>query len=847
MSPIPRPSTNLFKDRWIWRFMWRDMRTQPERVALLLLSIILGIAALVAITSFNENLKSDLENQAKALLAADLVLYSSQPFESAEVALPDSFANPSALDARLPSMVQFPNTSQSRLAQVIGIEGPYPFYGNFETYPPQALASFRLGRGALVDENLAIQYNLLINDSIKVGQLMLPVVGYVTKVPGNINLITSLAPSVYIPYRQLKNTALIQRGSNVTYRQFFRCIGEEDDQDLLAKLKPYIRKYGYSFETLDYRKKNLSEAFDHLYRYMNLLSYLSLVLGSIGIACSILLYTKEKRKRVALARSIGASSQAMYWVYLLQLVFLALVGSLMGIAMGNVLQLLIPLVLNEFIPVRLHFSISLQATLSGLTYGLLLTLLIGSIPLLQMRSIPALSMLKAPKLTNSWQVKIRNFFLIALILLCMVGIAIRHANDPELGLLFFGGVMACILFLWCLAILLLVGASLLAKRLKFEWKQAFSNLHRPNNQTVVLVVIIGMCAFLVGTMSLVKSSLLRQVQIAGKHNRVNLVLVDVQPDQKEAVLRQVANYQLNTREVIPVINTRIKSIQNLSIDAYSDSTGVPNWALYIDYPVTYRSELSEGEVIVSGEFPKSQNDSVFVSVDQQLAEKLQLHLGDPIRFSIHGIDLETYVGSIRKVNRLKLQANFVFIFPEGILEKSPKFYAILIDSPTKLKTASFQNLISELFPNISSIDLNILLRSLNEVIDKVAFVIHFMTFLFLCIGIVILISSISNSKYLRIQETVLLRTLGLVRKQLFTINLIEFGYLGFFSVCTGFSLAFLVSEVLLNYLFEMPVRPNYLELTLFSLGIGLLIIMIGWWNYRNILRVSPMQILRKVQ
>ena len=359
---IKKDPKNLLNDSWVWKMAWRDARRNFSRLFLFISSIIIGIAALVAINSFNENLQNDINIQAKDLLGADFIVKSNKAFEDAALVVFDTLPAEQSWDARMASMVLFvSDAGGTRLVQIVAIEGNFPFYGEAETLPPGSFNKVKSGKYTLLDENIAIQYEVSSDDSIKVGNVTFPVAGIVKNIPGGGGVNATFAPSVYIPMKYLEETGLIQFGSRVNYKRYFRVYREEDNDKILEQLKPTLKKYGYSYETVQQRKESLGRGFENLFRFFNLLAFVALILGSIGVASSVHIYVQEKKETVGVLRCLGASGWQAFNIFFIQTVILGFIGSLAGAFLGIIIQYLVPLIIADYIPINIsvyHGSLS---------------------------------------------------------------------------------------------------------------------------------------------------------------------------------------------------------------------------------------------------------------------------------------------------------------------------------------------------------------------------------------------------------------------------------------------------------------------------------------------------------
>lgn len=848
---IKKDSKNLLNDGWVWKMAWRDARRNFSRLFLFISSIIIGIAALVAINSFNENLQNDINIQAKDLLGADFIVKSNKAFEDAALIAFDTLPAEQSWDARMASMVLFvSDAGGTRLVQIVAIEGNFPFYGEAETLPPGSFNKVKSGKYSLLDENIAIQYEVSSDDSIKVGNVTFPVAGIVKNIPGGGGINATFAPSVYIPMKYLEETGLIQFGSRVNYRRYFRVYREEDNERILEQLKPTLKRYGYSYETVEQRKESLGRGFENLFRFFNLLTFVALILGCIGVASSVHIYVREKKDTVGVLRCLGASGWQAFNIFFIQTVILGFIGSLAGAFLGIIIQYLVPLVIGEYIPIDISVSISWISIGEGLLLGLIISILFSILPLVSIRNIPPLVVLRTGYESIKKFSKVR-LLIILLTLLFPLVFAIYQTRSLINGLAFFAALVASFLCLTLVA----KGLILFVKRFfphqwGFIWRQSLANLFRPNNQTTVLVVVIGLGAFLVTTLQLVQNSLLNQVEFIGSGNRSNTVLFDIQPYQKDGVIELVKEYNFPIQQLAPIVTTRLTRVNGKTIKEIQQDTtdNIPNWSITREYRVTYRDSLIDSETLVKGELMrevKSPSDSIKVSITDSMAENLELEMGDEVIFDVQGVPITTYIGSIRDVDWQRIQTNFIFVFPNGVLEQAPQFYVLMTKTDSKPQASKFQRELVIGYPNIAVIDLSLILATIDEFMNKVAFVIQFMAFFSIATGLVVLAGAVINSKYIRLKENVLLRTIGAVKKQIVSMTLIEYGYLGLFAGLTGILLSLFASWGLAILFFDIIFFPDFASMLLIWVGVSMLTMIIGWLNTRSILNNSPLEVLRK--
>ncbi len=848
---INRPGINLLskKDRWIWKLAWKDARHNYKRLFLFISSIIIGIAALVAINAFNINLQRDINDQARELLGADLEIDADdEGFNEEFLAVLDSLELEVAGDAQFPSMVYFPKNNGSRLIQVKAIEGDFPFYGEVLTREGSDVDAFYNGRSAMIDDNLALQFGIEPGDSLKLGKSDFIISAIVTRFPGSSTVTASIAPVVYIPFASLDSTGLIQFGSRVDFHKYLM-YGDKKEGEVMNTLKPLMEQYEYRYDTVEEEKEDLGDSFRNLYGFFNLLSFVALILGSIGVGSSVHVYVKEKREIAAVLRCMGATGWQVFHVFFIQVLLLGLLGSLIGILHGLLIQFALPWLVGDFVPVDVDIRFTWVPVTEGLLVGLIMSVLFAVLPLSNIRLVSPLAILRSSFEPVKKVSKFRYLVIIA-ILLFPWALAVVQTSSWMYGSVFTGGLLLTFGLLWLTGALMIhTTRRYFPRKGGFIWKQSLSNLFRPNNQTIILVVVIGLGSFLLVNMVLIQNSLLGQVEFAGGGERPNTVLFDIQPYQKDELKQFTRDNDIEIQQFVPIVTTRIKSIRGKEVEEWQNDTThqMSGWALRREYRVTYRDSLIDSETLIKGRTypPQEISDSLFISVSEGMAENLQLDLMDPVVFDVQGVPVETFVGSIRKVDWQRVQTNFMIVFPTGVLEEAPQFYVLITRINNREKSASFQRRLVEKFPNVSMIDLTLILETLDDIFRKVETVIRFMALFSVLTGLFVLSGAVINSKYARLRENVLLRTIGAVKKQLVGLTLIEYGYIGLFASLSGTLLSVVASWAMARFFFEIKFFPDYPYILVIWLMVTFLTMLIGWLNTRSILNRSPLEVLRK--
>jgi putative ABC transport system permease protein len=546
---------------------------------------------------------------------------------------------------------------------------------------------------------------------------------------------------------------------------------------------------------------------------------------------------------------VGSSGWQAFNIFFIQIFILGIIGSIVGSFIGLGIQQLIPVFIKDIIPFQIGFSFPWNSVLLGLLLGTVVSILFSILPLVSVRFVPPLTVLRAESQTKTDYSKTK---IIALILIAAFPVlfAAFQTKSWLIGLFFFLGLIAALGCLTLVAMLLLyLVKRYFPTRAGFVMRHSLSSLFRPNNQTRVLLVTIGLGAFIISTLNIVEQSMLGQVEFTGQENQSNTILFDIQPTQKDGVVKLMEDNQLKVNQVVPIITCRLSEIKGKTVEFLQSDTSdrIPNWALTREYRVTYRDSLHHAEELVKGELQvkKPGKDSVWVTISEGMEENLGVSTGDSLVFNVQGIPVKAWINGIRKVDWPKDPPNFIFVFPTGVLENAPQIFVTTTRIDDQQQANQFQQQLVMTYPNVSLIDLRLILSTVNDLFNKLGLVVRFLALFSIITGLIVLAGAVLNSKFVRIRENVLLRTVGARTRQILQITLIEYAWLGLFSALTGMILSLGGGWLLTKFFFEITFAFDWVELLTIGVGVILLTVAIGWFNSREVITTPPLQVLRK--
>ena len=839
---------------FIWKMAWRDSRSSRRRLLVFSISITLGIAALVGIGSFRNSLTRAIDDQARTLIGADVIIEGSRAFNAEEEAMLHSLGSPQAREVRFSTMALFPASGGTRLVQARALGGDFPFYGPMETDPPDAAREFRQGGRVVADESLLIQFGAKFGDRVKLGEAEFTIAGALKKIPGEASAAGSLAPRIYLPLQNLAQTDLLGPGSVARYRNYVKFPAGVDADERVKPIIAQAQRFGLEVDTVDKRKRDLGAALENLYRFLNLVGFISLLLGAVGVASAIQAHLQQKHKTAAILRCLGASAQSTAVIYLLQAAAMGLVGATAGAALGVLMQRIFPAVLKSFIPIPIEATVAWGPIVRGMLLGFAICVLFALPALLRFRRVSPLLILRAGAAAEGESRRIDPMLAIVYVVIAasVTAFAIAQTDTWLRGLIFAGVLgLAIAIFAGIAKLLIVIVRKFFPHNWSFAARQGLANLYRPNNRTLLLTIALGLGTFLLLNLYLSREVLLAQFRSVDMKDRPNIFLFDIQPDQSKEVAELVRANGLPVIQEASIVTMRLSEIKGRPVaDILTDpKRKIPEWQLTRDYRSTYRETLANTEKIVAGKWigriDYKPGDPVPISIDKEIARDFEAAIGDELVFDVQGVPLRTTIASTRDIDWKRFQTNFFVVFPAGVLENAPGFNVLVSRVPDAAASARLQSAVVAKFSNVSALDLTSVIQTVDSILSKVALVIRVMSLFTVGAGVVVLGSTIWSGRYQRLKESVLLRTLGASRAQIWKILCAEYLILGLLASTTGILLAVASSWGLARFVFKLDYAPSIAPLLVAVASVSALTVAIGLLTSRGIGSTPPLAILRE--
>ncbi|HEY2807135.1 MAG TPA: FtsX-like permease family protein [Gemmatimonadales bacterium] len=858
--------------RFVLAMAWRETRAARRRLFLFASAISIGVAALVAISSFTANLETAVRKESRSLLGADLGLSSNRPFTARFQGLLDSTATsgvPVTMRITFSSMAYVPQIAdKSRLADVRAVGPGFPFYGDVVTSPAGRWHALDTGRVALVDTSLLVALGAHIGDSLVLGNSTFGIAGTVTDVPGRLaGGVSSFGSQVYIPARYTAETGLIVFGSRVSYQALLKFQRPNDAQRFADHHGRLLRDERIRVQTAEDTEADITRALDNMSSFLEFVGLIALLLGGIGVASGITAFLAGKNETIAVLRCIGARRPLIFAIYLTQAVGLGLVAAALGSMLGAGIQLVLPQLLKGILPLDVRVSLEPQVLLAGIGIGVGVSVLFALRPLLEVRLVSPLQAIRkayeseAALPRDPARLAALGLLAAGVLLLCMM----RNA-DPKVGVIFALAIGASVLILTLTARLIAWTARKITtrKRARERWpyvlRQGLANLHRPRNQTRAVLTALGFGVGLLAALYLVQSNLLRQVSLTTMKTagRPNLVFIDIQPDQAAGVRQTVLDAHAPVLQAVPIIPMRIAAINGRTVQQLRADTGArrpASWTLRRDYRSTFRDTLINSEKLTKGALwhgngagkPDSTGTMVYpMSLSTDVATDLHVDVGDRITWDVQGQQVATRVMALRDVDWARFEPNFFAVLSSAALDRAPSSWVVLTRIDEAGRRALLQRAVAEKYSNVIAFDVAAIQQTVERIFNKVALAVRFMAGFSLATGALVLLGAVSAGRIQRIREGALLKALGATRRQLSRILLAEYLALGGLAALVGIGIASLGAWSFVHWVLKLDFAIPVLPLGAVFLATAALVAVVGLTASREVFRRTAMEVLRDV-
>jgi putative ABC transport system permease protein len=842
--------------RFILRMALREIRASWRRLLFFFVCIAIGVAAIIALRSVIQSVRLGLASQSRSLIAADMLLTSNRDFTpkvldtlAAEQKAGRVSGTSEAIE--IPTMVRpaDPSKAVTRMVELRAVEREFPFYGTLTLTAGAYSHDLLSNHGVIVRPELLAQLDLKVGDRILIGNVPFEIRGVIASEPGRRLGAFSLGPRVIIDYAALNETGLLSFGSRASHQLLLEVPAQALDP-LTTSLRAAFANEFVGVRSYRRSEDQMGQNLTRAENYLSLVGLVVLILGGIGVSSVTRVFVQQKLRSIAILKCVGASSREILAVYMTQVLLLGVAGSLLGIAIAAAVLAAVPsFVGNVAAVLQVEYGLTAAAVAQGFAIGLLVSLLFSLVPLLDVRHVKPSLLLRSdiPPLGHIDWVK---WIITAAVAACLVAVAAWQAGSLRVGLMLSGGFVATAFVLNLAGLALVRAVQPLRHSRSFALRQAVLHVARPGNQTRVILLAVGLGTFFILGVRTLQANLLQDFAVQVGESAPDMFLIDIQADQKDSLAAFID--QENGTEapphVIPVLRARIVGVRGreVNLETYEDVRG--RGSLSREYTITYRPQLNPNEELLQGRWWDSapSTGQAEVSIEESLQRRFRINIGDEMTFDVLGRTIPARVTSVRNVNwRDYRSGGFMLVFRPGPFDAAPHSYISSVNGPRDPAARSrMQAALVARYPNVSVIDLREVLDTIQGIVDGVTLGITVVGGLVLFAGMLILIGAVSMTKFQRVYEAAILKTLGASSRLIVTMLLLEYGVLGAIAGTVGALGAIVLSWAVAKYALDLAWHAVPAVTIVGITATSVFVAAIGVLASLDVLRHKPLATLR---
>jgi putative ABC transport system permease protein len=840
--------------RFVVRMAVREIRASWRRLLLFFVCIAVGVGGIVLLRSIVQDVRVAILSDARSLMAADVTLSTNRPWDektraTIERRLATVGVTGRAEGIETSTMVRPVDESRpvAKMAEVRGVQPAFPLYGAVELQDGRPYAHALLkGHGALIRPELLAQLDCRVGDEILIGSSRFTIRGILVAEPGRRGGGFSFGPRVLVDAADLEGTGLLGFGSRVSRDLQLKVPATAVDQ-LTTQLRDELRGQFVNVRSFRGTEDRVGEDLARAENYLSLVGLVIVILGGIGVSSVTRVFVRQKVRSIAVLKCLGATSRQVFAAYLAQAVLLGLAGCVLGVGLAAAGLAAVPWVLagQPGLP-AVPNTMTPSAVVQGVAIGLLVAVLFSAVPLLDVRRVKPSLLLRDS--TGAGDRDWLRWAAMAALLTCLVLIASWQAGSFRIGLAVSVGLAVVAIALSLVGAALIRAIRPLSLSKSVALRHAVLRLSRPGNQTRAVLLAVGLGAFFIVGVRSLQATLLEQFSLTLDASAADMFLIDVQPGQAagvEALLTERTGQR--PPAAIPVLRARVTGVTGKEVTLRGYDEVRRRGGIGREFTVTWRDHLQANERVVEGKFwGPGRTDVPEVSIEAGVREHVRLQVGDLMQFDVLGRVVEARITSVREVDwRDARQGGFMFVFRPGPLDQAPATFVAPVRGPSDPSTrARLQREVVDRFPNVSVIDLREILENVERVLSKVTLGVTVVGGLVLFVGGLILVGSVSMTRFQRIYEVAIFRTLGAGTRVLTAMTALEYGVLGLLAGGIGSGAAIGLSYYVSRYALNIRWAPQFL-ISLAGVAITTAVVCgVGLASSADILRRRPLGTLR---
>lgn len=829
-----------------WRIARRDLSARFRGLRLLLACLFLGVGSLAAIGTLTGGIERELEGRGRTILGGDIeaTVWQRQPTEAERAAF--AALGPVSSGTRMQAMATAGDTSVP--VELKAVDAAWPLSGKLRLKDGREVAAPPQG-SVWLSEGAAERLSLWRGDPVSVGGVELRVGGIIADEPDRLSEGFALGPVAIVRDAVPRQAGLLSPGA--MFRSKTRVLlpaGRSPDATVEA-LEKRFPTAGFAFRTRDKAAPGAERFVARMGEFLVLVGLAALVIAGIGIGGGVASYLDARRGSIATLKVLGATSSDIARIYLLQLAAAAVAGSIAGLAAGVLVTPLFARALEGLLPVRAGFALEPGALVKATAYGLLVALVFAVPPLLRARAFPAMALMRAKVAPLGLP---RSAWLpTGLGLAGIAALALATAAQPLVTLWFLLGAAGILLLLGALGWAIRALAARAPRPRHPVIRAALANLHRPGAQTGRLVTALGFGLSAFVLLAAMQTSLEANIMARVPNRAPDYFVLDVPRDR-------VAEFERAVRATAPEADIRTVPALRGRILAYgpaermvrvSDRKDRPDnaWPLRGERGLTYADAVPEGNSLTAGRWwAKGYDGEPLVSVDHELAEALELKLGDRLTIGLLGVERSARIASFRRIDWDSMGFNYVLVFSPNALRDAPHNFAATVDLPPGQSPNGLIRRLVGAFPASSVIEVGTLLKDARALLSQISTAILAASSVAVLAGLAVLFGAIAAARASRLYDNVVLRVLGASRRQLLLLQLAEYGLLALVLAIVALALGSATAWIVTVQMFEFDWLPDWPRV-LAVLGAGVaLILAFALAGSLPLLRARPAQALREL-
>jgi len=818
------------------RLVMRELRGGLRGFGVFLMCLFLGVFAISAIGSFTESAKSGLLADASALLGGDLeVRLAHRQLPATAIDFLDSKGKLSHITT-MRTMVANYAGSQRVLAELKAVDAAYPLYGTVDIEPPQTitLALDHDGElGALVEAPLLTRINVKVGDLVKVGSAQFRIRGVITSEPDRSVRPFNLGPRFLTSLAGLSATGLLQPGSLVYHAYRLRLPDRNTAAQLKTDLPKRFPEAGWRLQTWREASPRVRFFLDRMNQNLTLIGLCALLVGGLGVSGAVRGYLTGKITHIATMKCLGASGKLIFTAYLLQVLFLATLGSTAGLLCGAALPFILDGLIGAHLPVPLDPAIHWLVLLRAALFGILIALAFSLKTLGIARRVSPAVLFRGYNINADKDPGKNIRIAIALASISLAALAVLTSTDQKMAFWFICGAMLCFGIFRFAAALVINLTRRLPRPSNPSLRLGLGNIHRRNSPAGSAIFSLGLGLTALVIIMLVQANLGDMINETVPGEAPAFFFLDLQTDQVAAFEATAHTLPGVTKiERYPTLRGRITAIDGTPVSMAKIAQKV-RWAVRGDRFLSYSAKLPPETEIVAGQWwTEDYSGKPLVSITADIAKGFGVKVGSTLSVNILGREVTATIASLREVDWTTLNLNFAIIFSPGVLENAPQTYIASIHLPPNQEEAAFATITGK-FPNVSTISTREILKNVSRTLDRIGAAFSSMAAIALITGFLVLAGAVSADQHRRIHDAVIFKVCGATRLGILGAFAAEFLLLGLIAGCISAVVGSLAAMAILKGLMKMSfaLHPTTI-ITTILIGIALTLVLglLGTWK-----------------